>query len=395
MQDNIVGSVQAMRLPPEAAVSPDNPCPFLRAVVAEGFVDGHIVPISKLCKTVEAASGETGLQKIVVGMKTYLVALVANGLSPLRLLRSWWSGAELDALRNGPLDKHGVGSRILDATAHVDEAEIARLAEFGKDRQDPCGGHRARADQPRDHGLHGREFRARQGPPTLVRPAVDERRMAGFAEYHGQGRGRADATSAWRRSARCSSIGGCRTGSTRGCRRSRRLPAACFASSPRPRSWWSLCSAPASWRLSNSPTRSERSCRRWRNCCRLRCRPALRRKEAHWLDQNWSTEDRHWFHHASQGTATFPVPYSWFVALEQPGIHLFTRPGMLADSDYLERFGFLPSPKTIDTDEATLRRFGYSALVRRQVRARTGARARPASRRRSIISTACRSALRG
>ena len=35
-------------------------------------------------------------------------------------------------------------------------------------------------------------------------------------------------------------------------------------------------------------------------------------KSARWLDQNWSTEDRHWFHHASQGTATFPVPYGWF-----------------------------------------------------------------------------------
>ena len=52
-------------------------------------------------------------------------------------------------------------------------------------------------------------------------------------------------------------------------------------------------------------------------------------KSAHWLDQNWSTEDRHWFHHASQGTATFPVPYAWFVALEQPGIHLITWPGLL------------------------------------------------------------------
>src|SRR6185295_725196 len=82
---------------------------------------------------------------------------------------------------------------------------------------------------------------------------------------------------------------------------------------------------------------------------------------AHWLDQNWSTEDRHWFHHASQGTATFPVPYAWFVALEQPGIHLFTRPGMLADSAYLERFGFLPSPKSIRVDETSLQRFGYSA----------------------------------
>ena len=82
-------------------------------------------------------------------------------------------------------------------------------------------------------------------------------------------------------------------------------------------------------------------------------------KSAHWLDQNWSTEDRHWFHHASQGTATFPVPYAWFMALEQPGLYLFTRPGLLADPHYLERFGFIPSPKTVRADAETLRRFGY------------------------------------
>ena len=82
-------------------------------------------------------------------------------------------------------------------------------------------------------------------------------------------------------------------------------------------------------------------------------------KSAVWLDQNWTTEDRHWFHHASQGTATFPVPYDWFMALEQPGIHLFTAPGLLSDSAYLERFGFLPSPRTVHADAASLRRFGY------------------------------------
>src|SRR5580765_2583014 len=32
----------------------------------------------------------------------------------------------------------------------------------------------------------------------------------------------------------------------------------------------------------------------------------------YWLDQNWTARDRYWFHHASQGTATFPVPYDWF-----------------------------------------------------------------------------------
>ena len=105
-------------------VSPNNPCPFLRAAVASGFLDGHIVPVSKLVSTVEAATGEKGLKAKIVGAKTWLVAVVANGLGPPRLLRNWWFGAELDALRNGPLDKRGSGSRILDATAQVSEAEL-------------------------------------------------------------------------------------------------------------------------------------------------------------------------------------------------------------------------------------------------------------------------------
>src|ERR1022692_3503081 len=137
MQDDRPGTSDATAH--QIAVSPNHRCPFLRAVVAGGFVDGHIVPLSKLCSTVEAASGEKGLQKKIVGVKTFPVALIANGLSPLRLLRSWWSGAVLDELRDGPLDKHGVGSRILDATAHVNETEIERLAGFGSDYRDPWG----------------------------------------------------------------------------------------------------------------------------------------------------------------------------------------------------------------------------------------------------------------
>jgi hypothetical protein len=115
----------------------------LRAVITGGFVAGHVVPLCELSRTVEAASCEKGLKQRLAGLKTYLVALVANGLSPLRLLRSWWSGAHLDALRDGPLDKHGSGSRILDATAHVNEAELVRLSEFGpaatQPRGDPVG----------------------------------------------------------------------------------------------------------------------------------------------------------------------------------------------------------------------------------------------------------------
>ena len=47
--------------------------------------------------------------------------------------------------------------------------------------------------------------------------------------------------------------------------------------------------------------------------------PATQVDQARWLGQNWSDDERFWFHHASQGTSTLPVPYDWFVALEQPG----------------------------------------------------------------------------
>ena len=96
---------------------------------------------------------------------------------------------------------------------------------------------------------------------------------------------------------------------------------------------------------------------------------------------------------SSQGTKTFPVPYAWFVALEQPRIHLFSRPGLLSDSDYLERFGFIPSPKTIHTDKATLLRFGYADFADATEPSPDIVSA--CGQRRSRISTACRSALRG
>lgn len=76
------------------------------------------------------------------------------------------------------------------------------------------------------------------------------------------------------------------------------------------------------------------------------CSPALPdypTVENHWLDQNWGAEQRNWFHHASQGTMTFHVPYEWFMALEQPTLGLFNV-GLVSDPAYLSRFGFIRSP---------------------------------------------------
>jgi processive rubber oxygenase RoxA-like protein len=60
-----------------------------------------------------------------------------------------------------------------------------------------------------------------------------------------------------------------------------------------------------------------------------------------WLDQNWTPEQRDWFHHADQGTQTFGIPYEWFMALEQPPISS-TGSGLLSDPTYLDRYGFIP-----------------------------------------------------
>lgn len=67
-------------------------------------------------------------------------------------------------------------------------------------------------------------------------------------------------------------------------------------------------------------------------------------EQAYWLPQNWSAQQRYWFHHTSQGTATIPVPYQWFMALERPELSVFYT--SLTDDDYLRRLGFIPSPSS-------------------------------------------------
>src|SRR6185503_17349015 len=140
MSDTPIGTAPGTPPAGQSPVSPNNPCPFLRALVANGYVGGHVVPLSQIAEMVGLASGETGSAQNEVRLKTRMVAVIANGLGPLSVLKSATSGAVLDELRDGPPDKHGGGSRILDVDAKVHEDEIARLAGFGKDRPDPAGG---------------------------------------------------------------------------------------------------------------------------------------------------------------------------------------------------------------------------------------------------------------
>ncbi|QPF92639.1 di-heme-cytochrome C peroxidase [Bradyrhizobium commune] len=80
-------------------------------------------------------------------------------------------------------------------------------------------------------------------------------------------------------------------------------------------------------------------------------------EQAYWLPQNWSWQQRYWFHHTPQGTTTIPVPYQWFLALERPELSLWSHK-KLTDDDYLRRLGFIPSPSSKDfTGNAA--RYGY------------------------------------
>lgn len=120
-----------MSEPPE--VSPGNPCPFLRAMVAAGYIDGHLEPLSTVSRLVVVAGDVPAADSRKVRSATYLIGLIGTGLRPWRLVRSWRRGLTADRLRGGPLDKRGAGSRILDVDGRVDESELARLDSFAVD----------------------------------------------------------------------------------------------------------------------------------------------------------------------------------------------------------------------------------------------------------------------
>ncbi len=121
------------------AVSAQNPCPFLRALVSEGRLPGGVVPLGEVTQTIVtvAAAGDGKVALPAAAIRA--VAFIANGLNPLQLGSNALQGVRLDGLRDGPLDKHGAGSRILDDKAVVSPAELARLDQFASDKQSADG----------------------------------------------------------------------------------------------------------------------------------------------------------------------------------------------------------------------------------------------------------------
>jgi hypothetical protein len=115
-------------------VSERNPCPFLRALVAQGLLPDDTAPLAEVGDTIArvAKAGDGGPSLGAAAIRA--IALIANGLGPGALLRNTRQGLQLNALRDGPLDKHGAGSRLLDARARFDPAEWQRLEGFASDK---------------------------------------------------------------------------------------------------------------------------------------------------------------------------------------------------------------------------------------------------------------------
>ena len=120
-------------------VSPNNPCPFLRALVSQGQLPNGDVSLAEVTRVVVEVAAAGDSKEKLPAAAVAAIALAANGLSPLQLARNALGGVTLNELRNGPLDKKGAGSRILDAKAKVNPAELARLDEFASDKVDADG----------------------------------------------------------------------------------------------------------------------------------------------------------------------------------------------------------------------------------------------------------------
>ncbi len=120
-------------------VSPQNPCPFLRALVAAGSLPNGRMPLQALAAVVvdTARSGEGAPAFSPLAISA--VAAVGNGCTPAALWATQWNGVQLNALRGGPLDKRGAGSRILTPEGEVDARELARLGSFAKPQRRPDG----------------------------------------------------------------------------------------------------------------------------------------------------------------------------------------------------------------------------------------------------------------
>ena len=84
--------------------------------------------------------------------------------------------------------------------------------------------------------------------------------------------------------------------------------------------------------------------------------PAMEWTEAENLNPTgWPEKNADWFHFASQGTATLPIPYDWFIALEAPKAHprwaILGKKAPLFVDDYIYRHGFIKVNKSANNPD--------------------------------------------
>jgi hypothetical protein len=115
-------------------VSSNNPCPFLRALVADGKLADDTEPLSRVASVIVDVAKKGDGHPALPSVAIYGIAMIANGLGPFSLIGTSTQGLKLNQLRNGPLDKKGAGSGILDAAGEVNKKELARLSEFAEEQ---------------------------------------------------------------------------------------------------------------------------------------------------------------------------------------------------------------------------------------------------------------------
>ncbi len=121
------------------AVSSNNPCPFLRALVSEGLLPDDVASLGQVTDVITRVAKTGDGQPNLPGAAIRAIAAGANGLNPLQVVRNAKDSVQLNALRNGPLDKKGAGSGILDTEANVVKAKLDRLDEFASEKLSASG----------------------------------------------------------------------------------------------------------------------------------------------------------------------------------------------------------------------------------------------------------------
>ena len=149
-------------------VSPGNPCPFLRALVAQGLLPDDQAPLGEVAQVIGRVARTGEGQPALGAAAIRAIALIANGLGPGSLLRNAGAGLQLNRLRDGPLDKHGVGSGLLDTQARFSAAEWQRLEGFASDK--------TAADGSVERGLDARDL-GRMMDANFERAAGRRRRV--------------------------------------------------------------------------------------------------------------------------------------------------------------------------------------------------------------------------